>query len=174
MNDHALCSRVVCSDCGTFDQDIKVGASRQCGVCGSGNLFFELSDILIDTHDIGHPPFPKEFTGKPSALTRVNSALLEFVFLRRVREFFQSHPRKVREAPGATILQIADFLFSPAAVEKVFKQLVADWRLEYCEALRGDRYWKARWICCRYYWAIAKAGSLDKLVSWFDRVLRRI
>jgi DNA-directed RNA polymerase specialized sigma24 family protein len=78
----------------------------------------------------------------------------------------------MKQAPGVGMLEIADFLFSPKRVTLTFQPLIADWHHEYFEALAGDRSWKARWICVRYYWAFAKACGISKLFALVKTLLK--
>jgi hypothetical protein len=73
--------------------------------------------------------------------------------------------RRVKEAPGTNLLAMVDFLFSSRTVEQTFKPLVADWRLEYFDALNRGRAWKARWITARYLYSFIMAMSLSRLLS---------
>lgn len=149
---------IICEDCGAFIYLERLREVRQCHVCDSKNLIHGFTQS---------PPVNVVFASHHgSGLFRPKTKLTD--------ELLKSHRRKVREAPGTTLLRIADFLYSPATVEKIFKQEIADWRVEYYEAVKNNQTWKARWISCRHYWAIAKAVSLDRVVTWFDRVLRRI
>jgi ribosomal protein L37E len=147
-------SRITCRKCGNVTDEAY--NYQPCPACGSNYLH------IIKA---GEPKWVSSTTYFWPYLEDISPSLCRL---------FKSYRQKVRKAPGSTILCIADFLYSPATVEKIFKQEVADWRLEYFEALKSDRHWKARWISCRHYWAIAKAVSLDRLVSFFDGVLRRI
>ena len=177
-------SHVVCGDCGEiFDADVdRVLEDAVCTTCGSESLLVQVMDPETILHPtivnavsyVDHLRPKRELTGKKSRLARFKLAVRNFISVPTFRELFDLNQRKVREAPGSKILRIADFLYSPATVEKIFKQEVADWRVEYYEALNSGRTAKARWICWRHYWALAKAVSLDRLASWFDRVLRRI
>jgi len=86
-----------------------------------------------------------------------------------VRETFpRPYPRSlpiVHRPPGSRLLNIVEFLYSPSAREKVFEPLIADWRLEYFEALAVKKPLKAKWISVRYYWAFCKAMGLQRLLS---------
>lgn len=77
----------------------------------------------------------------------------------------------IHEPPGATLLSIVDFLYSPRTVEHTFKPLISDWRLEYYEAIKAKRKWKARWICVRNYFVFAKVMGLDKVFSIISGLL---
>ena len=176
--------KAVCLSCGDVElKDIRPLDNNHCPLCASRIIFFELSkDERRDLGRLFHVSqyFPNggvTFVTVHTSQWAKSAAVIAFflkVFLSDVRESLTLSRRKVRNSPGSTLLRIADFLYSPVTVEKIFKQEVADWRLEYFEALQEGRHWKARWISCRHYWAIAKAVGLDRLVSWFDRVLRRI
>jgi len=68
-------------------------------------------------------------------------------------------------APGAKLLVLVDFLFSPKTVEQTFKPIIADWRNEYFEALKDKREWKARWISTRYRISFITSMFLSKVFS---------
>jgi hypothetical protein len=72
---------------------------------------------------------------------------------------------EISRPPGASLLALVDFLFSPKTVELTFKPLVADWRSEYCKALCQGRTLKARWISVRYRYSFLMAMSLSKLIA---------
>lgn len=163
---------------------------KECSSCASEHLFYELpAETNLSIRFQAYTLVPHRILFAPvAAAISGDLRLLRFSVTKLVRftvvvlklffsDTFQSltfHRPEVREAPGTRILRIADFLYSPATVEKIFKQEVADWRFEYFEALNEGRYWKARWVSCRHRWAIAKAVGLDRVVSWFGRVFRRI
>lgn len=71
----------------------------------------------------------------------------------------------VKKAPGQVLLSIVDFFFSPTTVENVFKPIVADWRVEYFDALRDGKRWKAQWIRVRYSLRFVMAMGLSKVLS---------
>lgn len=77
----------------------------------------------------------------------------------------QVRERHINKAPGARLIQMADFFFSPKAVEETFKPTVADWRTEYFEALNQKRPLKARWINVRYTYRFLMAMGLSKAFS---------
>ena len=134
---------------------------KECSSCGSEHLFYKLpaetnlsirfQAYTLLRHRILFVPVAAALSGDlrllrfgVTKLVRLTVIVLKLFF----SDTFQSltfHRREVREAPGTRILRIADFLYSPATVEKIFKQEVADWRLEYFEALKEGRNWKARW-----------------------------
>jgi hypothetical protein len=71
--------------------------------------------------------------------------------------------RRIKGAPGNVILRVVDFLYSPKAVEEVFRPLVADWRFEYFEALQQKQKLKARWINVRYLYSFIIVIGLRRL-----------
>lgn len=81
---------------------------------------------------------------------------------------------RIRKAPGAILLALVDFLFSPKTVELTFNQLVADWRTEYYDAWKQHRTKKARWINIRYRFTFActfiMAMGLSKVFSLFKQI----
>jgi hypothetical protein len=77
----------------------------------------------------------------------------------------------VKRAPGSIYLLIVDFLYSPKAVEGIFKPIIADWRTEYFDALKQGRTTKARWISIRYSFRFVSAMGLSQAYA-FIRILR--
>lgn len=77
---------------------------------------------------------------------------------------------RTTKAPGARLLAVIDFLFSPKTVEQTFKPLIADWRHEYFEALKQNRKWKARWISARYRFSFINAITLSKVFSLLKQI----
>lgn len=80
---------------------------------------------------------------------------------------------KVKNAPGHTLLSVADFFFSPTTIENVFKPIVADWRKEFFDALQEGRRWKAQWIRVRYVLSFVMAMGLSKVLSLIRSVAHR-
>src|SRR5262249_3070085 len=72
--------------------------------------------------------------------------------------------------PGARLLFLADFLFSAKTVDQTFKPLVADWRFEYFEALKGGQKLKARWISIRYLHSFVMAASFSRLLQFLKQL----
>ena len=87
------------------------------------------------------------------------SSFLAKSHLKRKRHIY------VTRAPGAYLLQLAQYLFSPSTVEITFKPLIADWRYEYFKALQQGRNWKARWVSVRYCYSFILAMSLSRVFS---------
>jgi hypothetical protein len=78
----------------------------------------------------------------------------------------------LKNPPGHTLLRLCEYLFSPKTVNLTFRPLVADWRIEYFDALQVGRTWLARFVCLRYYWQFAKACGLSKVGRLFKAVAR--
>lgn len=72
---------------------------------------------------------------------------------------------RFERAPGSRYLSLVEFFYSPKAVEEIFKPIIADWRTEYCEALKQRREWKARWISIRYHYRFVQVIGLSKVFS---------
>lgn len=92
-----------------------------------------------------------------------------FAFVRALFEDRNTHrssaKSRIQKAPGANLLAVAEFFFSHQTVEQTFRPLVADWRYEYCEALKESRKWKGRWISVRYRYSFIMAMGLSKVFS---------
>jgi hypothetical protein len=80
---------------------------------------------------------------------------------------------RLHRAPGANLLLIVTFLYPPKAVEEIFKPLVADWRMEYFDALKQGQTIKACWISCRYIYSFIVAIGLSKVFSIVRRLAGR-
>jgi hypothetical protein len=80
-------------------------------------------------------------------------------FLREVRSGERSKIRVIGQAPGSTLLNVADFLVSRRSMDEVFLPTIQDMREEYFEALSQGRHRKAAWIRVRGTWAVLSAAS---------------
>ena len=87
------------------------------------------------------------------------------------RRYAKPAPTRLCRPPGNWLLNTVSFFYSPVTLENIFEPLIADWRLEYYEALAAKRTLKAKWICVRYYWAFSKAMGLQKLLSVIHRII---
>jgi hypothetical protein len=81
---------------------------------------------------------------------------------------------RVRRAPGALVLDISEFLFSPKTLRMVVNPIIADMQVEYFAALAAGQRYKAIWICVRGYWSLVKALGLFSLVRTVAEVWRKI
>jgi hypothetical protein len=83
------------------------------------------------------------------------------------REIYQDNntTRRIKKAPGSSLLTLVDFFYAPKTVSEVFEQIVANWREEYYEALKKKRGLKARWINVRYTYRFMLAMGLSKVFS---------
>jgi hypothetical protein len=84
----------------------------------------------------------------------------------------QKRRAEIRKLPGMGLLRFVDFFFSPKTVEQTFKPTVADWHLEYIEALSQKRSWKARWINVRYTYQFLKAMGLSKALEAIKELMK--
>lgn len=80
---------------------------------------------------------------------------------------------RIANAPGARYLALVDFLYSPRTVEETFKPIIADWRLEYFNALTEKRKYKACWISIRYSYRFALAMGLSHAYALIRQIVRR-
>jgi hypothetical protein len=80
--------------------------------------------------------------------------------------------RRVTGLPGHTLSTLADFVYSPRTVERIFEATLADLQNEYCKALADGRAWKARWVRLRGYWGFWNAALAHLLVSVLDNVVK--
>lgn len=71
-----------------------------------------------------------------------------------------------RTGPGLSDVFVAHSVPS-ATVEEVFDSIIADWRLEYFEALDQKKVWKAGWISVRYAYSFLVAMGLSRVFSFF-------
>jgi hypothetical protein len=118
---------------------------------------------------------PRDNEGTPGAIgllvpvilflgQAVAAVLYPYIAMRRRRT------PEIGSPPGAGLLAVVDFLFSPRTVEETFKPLIADWRFEYFEALKQSRVLKARWISVRYVYAFITVMSLSRLLSFLNQL----
>lgn len=82
----------------------------------------------------------------------------------------ETPPVRLVRPPGAGMLRLAELLVSRRTFERVFLQLVEDFRSEYFEALSQGRPGKARLIVARYWIGFAYAFVLGPLLALIDRV----
>ena len=80
---------------------------------------------------------------------------------------------RIANAPGARHLILVDFFYSPRTVEETFKPIIADWRLEYFNALAEKRKHKARWISIRYSYRFLLAMGLSQAYAFIKQIVRR-
>lgn len=113
---------------------------------------------------------PPKFGGKRKAYLKVLGAFsiwatqnghLQWPWART-----SSQRNLISTAPGSKLLSIVEFLFSPQTVECTFKPIIADWRMEYFDALKLEKRWKARWISVRYICRFIIAMGLSKVLSF--------
>lgn len=173
---------VACGNCRTpltEDPSARAEARRPCHNCGSTRRHFS---TVISESVSGHASVSTRFilkanTNNPlDAIDRLPPAAKRLVGLSLITALWslvQSSGKRLQKPPGSTLLCIVDFLYSPATVERIFKQLVADWRDEYFAAVRAKRGWKACWINICYGWCFLKAMGLSKAFSLLSRVIRR-
>ena len=70
----------------------------------------------------------------------------------------------ISRPPGAWLLRLADSACR-RSTSKLVLEMVADMRLEYFEALKDGRKIKAAWIKALHYVAMARALTLDRLLT---------
>lgn len=64
--------------------------------------------------------------------------------------------KKIAKPPGRWLDLFAEFFYSTKTYERVFQQIICDFRGEYFDALSANRKWKAKWIRSRYTVHFAK------------------
>jgi hypothetical protein len=70
-----------------------------------------------------------------------------------------------RNAPGATLLALAELLYSRETVERTFEPLTAEWQHEYFELLKENRRWKSLIRSMAWRYGFLKAMGLCKVLS---------
>jgi len=80
--------------------------------------------------------------------------------------------RTVRRPVGSSLRGLAEFLVSKKSFEQIYEPLVSDMRLEYCEALAANRWWKARWVWVRGNWSFLTAAFAHFCASGVRHVVR--
>jgi len=73
--------------------------------------------------------------------------------------------KRIARPPGATLLSLADFVFSKKTRDAVFAPTIGDLRDEYNEALDQGRRYKARWVRIRGCASFWNAFFLQECVS---------
>lgn len=87
--------------------------------------------------------------------------------------FMRNSSNVLKRPPGTDLLKMAEFFCARRTLTGMVMPLMADWRIEYFEALKDGRNLKARWISVRYRWAFVKTLGLGKVLELFKAVLFR-
>lgn len=90
--------------------------------------------------------------------------------LSTLRHIF-SRRKQIHSPPGHYLMKVADFFFSQKHVDKTFKQILADMRIEHCKALQEGRPWKAWWVTVRGRLAFIKSMNLIWMYELFVSVI---
>ena len=72
---------------------------------------------------------------------------------------------RIYRAPGRRLLLVVEFLYSARTVQETFIPIIADWHLEYFEALKQRRQYKAHWISFKWRLRFVEAMGLSKILS---------
>jgi hypothetical protein len=137
-------------------------------------LLLNLLPALVILFGAGDPSRPETITREQiyACLGLLSSTCL-IILLKGIVTFFESLVGpKVHKAPGYRLLAFVRFFYSSNVVTRVFEPLVADWQMEYCEALSQGRTVKARWISIRYSWQSVLAMGLLRVFYFISRVRR--
>jgi hypothetical protein len=81
---------------------------------------------------------------------------------------------RVTGPPLHWLVILTSFFCSKKTRERIVGQIVADARVEYFEALKGNERWKARWIVVRGYWSVATALGLRTCFVFLGKVVGQI
>jgi hypothetical protein len=77
----------------------------------------------------------------------------------------RSIARRLSSPPGARLRALAEFTFSPKTYLEIFVPVLRDLFDEYCQELRTERPWKARWVRLRGYWSFWSAVVAQMPIS---------
>ena len=136
----------------------------------SGNIWNSVTLVRDDGLTVKMEAMPQQSLDHPL----VDAVRLAKAWKNSARTIKDSSKPHIIKAPGANLLALVNFLFSPKAVEQTFKPLVSDWRYEYFDALKQGRTKKARWITFRYRFHFARtfimAMGLSKVFSLFKQL----
>ncbi|PBB36750.1 hypothetical protein [Mesorhizobium sp. WSM3868] len=92
-----------------------------------------------------------------TAATAVGAAILgyftksELKNLSKTMAKLASERPTIKKAPASRLLLALKFIFPGRAYERIFKQIVADFREEYFEALSAGENARARWLTICFY-----------------------
>lgn len=135
--------------------------------------FWHLVPSATDLSSISYHSFTLDYIAISVAISSSVLWLLTRVIISQASKA-QNNKQRLTKAPGMRLLAIVDFLFRPATVKLTFKQLIADWRTEYFEALSQGRTMKARWVMIRYRFYFActfiRAMGLSNVLSFFKQL----
>lgn len=167
---------IQCGECGTGlfeDPSNPVEERSPCPFCGSTRRHFStgIHETAFTDVSVSWQKLPKP-----------TQQLFALMFLAAILGFLRSAVKRPNEdsgkrlvmAPGSRVLSVIRVVYSPAAIDRVFEPIVADWRVEYFEALKNESKWKARWISARYSMTLLKAIGLFKLLSGLTRLLTQL
>jgi hypothetical protein len=162
-----MTSGVACNSCGAVQDESPCTQPQDrtpCLHCGSTSRRFSVE--ASTSISVGASVTSRVISKKEADLI----SLLKLVFLlSAIYSVARSARVRLQQPPGSIWLSFVDFLYSATTVEKVFKPIVADWRMEYFDALKAKRPLKARWISFRYYWSMLKAMGISQVLSLLSR-----
>ena len=149
----------------------RAGMALLCGATTLSMFVAERYDIISYS---GRQKLPILLLSIVGTMLTVFNGQYVFIFLfRKLRDRSKSPSHPIKKAPGSNLLILVEYFYSPKIVEGVFKQIVADWRGEYFEALQQRRLWKARLVNIRYLFSFVMAMGLSKVLSFIRSIARR-
>lgn len=74
--------------------------------------------------------------------------------------------------PGHRLRRVADFIYSPKTMARVFDPILADMQHEWMEAIAKNRFAQAKWIRFRGYWSFVVAGGLYAVVKAVSPIIK--
>lgn len=82
---------------------------------------------------------------------------------------------KIATPPGIHLLRFTELVFSTTSQEQIFKPLVADWHVEYFEALDQKRgllkfFFISARHCLSFFWTVVLSFRLDSLLKAARRI----
>lgn len=103
-------------------------------------------------------------TGAPAGISVLFGIAVAIVVFEADERLLDTR-RRVRVAWGSRLWRLADFLYARKTRERVFDQIILDWREEWCEAMSEGRRARAAWINLRGVWSFGSAMMAHGLGS---------
>ena len=82
----------------------------------------------------------------------------------------RSVANRLSPPPGIRLRVLAEFTFSAKTYLEIFVPVLRDLTDEYCQALKTERPWKARWVLLRGYWSFWSAVAAQMPISIIKKV----
>lgn len=88
----------------------------------------------------------------------------------------ENFSKKENYQPGLFLFSVVDFIFSAKTVEEIFKQIIADWHIDYNKALSEEKIWKSRWInlrnTCIFLRVMCQKSPMAGLIEFIIKIAK--